>query len=75
MKKVRKIKILVTTREILAARSEVQDLAGESGSHFCPICHSRLAETVNSALAALTEPGGNAAESATEHDCQKTEGY
>lgn len=55
MKKVRTIKILVTTREILAIRSKLQEVSTETDLPLCPTCQSRIAEAVSSAVTVLSE--------------------
>ena len=55
MKKVRKIKILLTTREILVTGSETCAVTAQTELPICPTCHSRIAEAVGSAIAALSE--------------------
>lgn len=45
MKKTRRIKMVVTTREVLAVRQNSHDdVSAYSDSHICPFCHSPLAE-------------------------------
>lgn len=63
MKKVRTIKISVTTREILVAHSETGEMSAETELRLCPACHSRIAEAVGSVVAALPE---------TEHELTQT---
>lgn len=55
MKKVRTIKISVTTREILIGGSAATESSAETELTLCPACHSRIAEAVGSAVAALSE--------------------
>ena len=70
MKKVRKIKISATTREILVSRSAAADLSADSNNFsICPVCHSRLSGTLNQP--ALPEKSGDDAEAA-EHFCPET---
>ena len=69
MKKVRTIKILVTTREIMAARSEEYELSAEADLPLCPLCRSQITEAVSSAVATLSETEAEMP-SAAEHDCQ-----
>lgn len=54
MKTVRKIKISVTTREILVPRSEIPDsAAGLTDFSVCPVCSSHLAEPLPLAVREL----------------------
>jgi hypothetical protein len=57
MKKVRKIKISVTTREILVTPSEARDsFAGLTDFSVCPVCSSNLSEPLPIAVEALISP-------------------
>ena len=57
MKKVRRIKILVTTREILVTRSETRDSsAGTTDFSICPVCSSHLAEPLPVSVATIDSP-------------------
>ena len=55
MKKVRTIKISVTTREILIGGSAAHASPAEAKLSLCPACHSRIAEAVDSAVVAWSE--------------------
>lgn len=55
MKKVRTIKISVTTREILIGGLAAPESSAETELQLCPACNSRIAETVRAAVAALSE--------------------
>ena len=55
MKKIRRTKISVTTREILVSGTAAPETSAETELSLCPACNSRIADAIGSAVAALTE--------------------
>jgi hypothetical protein len=57
VKTIRKIKIMLTTREVLVSGADGENTASETDGKICPVCHSPLnrLDPLISAVAELTE--------------------